>query len=78
VLDDIPALALREDEAARLRNGQALAFLSRPDVSRLEHAGLPIGPEPKTALCFFENRPVAIVEIAGVNVKPVRVLKLGL
>jgi tRNA pseudouridine55 synthase len=41
-LDDIPALAIREDETARLRNGQSLSFIARPDVDRLKNAGLGI------------------------------------
>jgi tRNA pseudouridine55 synthase len=76
VLDDIPALALREEETARLRNGQTLSFVSRPDVDRLEKAGLEIGADPKTVLTFFDNRPVALVEVSGVTIKPVRVLNL--
>ena len=36
VLDDIPALALTEDEASRLRNGRPVSLLRKCDLPRLE------------------------------------------
>lgn len=72
-LDDIPALAVKEEETARLRNGQALSFVSRPDFERLQKAGI----EPNgTALAVFRSRPVALVETEGPQVRPVRVFNL--
>lgn len=72
-LDDIPALAIKEDETARLRNGQALSFVSRPDFERLQKAGI---EHSDTALAVFRSRPVALVEIEGPSIRPVRVFNL--
>lgn len=69
-LDDIPALALKENEIAPLKNGQALSFVSKPDFSRLESAG--IEPEEQ-ALATFQGRAIALIEVDGAQVKPVRV-----
>ncbi len=77
VLDDIPALALREPEAARLKNGQSLSFISRPDMERLEKAGMEIRPDTvQTALALMSGKPIAIVNITGVEVKTARVFNL--
>jgi tRNA pseudouridine55 synthase len=73
-LDDIPALAVREDEAARLRNGQVLAFISRPDFERLARAGL--DGTPQAALVTCNSKPVALVETEGPEVRPVRILNI--
>lgn len=73
-LDDIPALAVREDEAARLRNGQVLAFISRPDFERLGRAGL--DGTLQEALVTCNNKPVALVETEGPEVRPVRILNI--
>ena len=77
-LDDIPALAVREDEAARLRNGQVLAFISRPDFERLSKIGLGAGLDgtPQAALVMCNNKPVALVETEGPEVRPVRILNI--
>ena len=75
-LDDIPALAIREDETAKLRNGQALSFIARPDVDRLKNAGLEIDKAHKDAVAIYKGQPIALVEISGVTIKPVRILNL--
>lgn len=75
VLDDIPALTLRKDETAKLKNGQFLHFISRPDFERLTAAGLG-DKETAEALAIFDGKPVAIVEATGAEVRPVRVLNL--
>ncbi len=72
VLGDIPALALKADETARLRSGQVLQFVSRPDFDRLEKAGLG-GKEPQTALAMFNGQPIALVENERVEIRPLRV-----
>lgn len=71
VLDDIPALAIKQGEIADLKNGQALSFISRPDFQRLsdlDHKG--------EAVAVYQDRAIAIVEIDGPSVKPVRVFNL--
>lgn len=73
VLDDIPALALKEEETARLRNGQALAFISRPDFDRLSKAGLDTKANSVPALAVFQGRPIALIEAKGAEIRPLRV-----
>ena len=68
-LDDILALPISEKEAASLRNGQALSFISKADFHRID--GL-----TAEALAIANDRPVAIVEIDKAQVKPVRVFNL--
>ncbi len=72
-LDDILALALKEDEVAKLRNGQALSFISKPDFSRLQKAGIESETE---AFATFDGRAVALVQIDGATIKPVRVFNI--
>ena len=70
-LDDIPALALTEDEARRLQNGQVLsAFrltsqISDPSIS----AGIAVR-------AMAEERVVALARIEGDEIRPIRVLNL--
>jgi tRNA pseudouridine55 synthase len=75
VLDDIPALALNEREAARLKNGQTLSFIARPDMERLLRAGLDL-EGTVTALAIYEGKPIALVDVSGPDIRPVRVLNL--
>jgi tRNA pseudouridine55 synthase len=70
-LDDIPALDLKSDEVARLKNGQALSFVSRIDWNRL-----PEQHQSKTILARFGNQAIALVERNGADIKPVRVFNL--
>ncbi len=75
VLDDIPALALKEEETTRLRNGQALQFVSKPDFDRLTKIGLG-QKEAVIALATHDDQPVALVEQARAEIKPVRVFNI--
>ncbi len=75
VLDDIPALALNEREAARLKQGQVLHFIARPDVERLHRAGLD-QEHRTTALAVCNGKPIALVGVEGTDILPVRVLNL--
>lgn len=73
-LDDIPVLALREQEAARLKNGNILAFLSKPDLERMTQAGIEWGKgNIVTALTTFDKKAIAIVEIQGPELHPIRI-----
>lgn len=74
-LDDIPALSLKKDEAARLRNGQTLAFVSRPDFERLAQAGLD-RQDSRIVLAMTDGSPVALIKAEGPKVKPVKVFNL--
>ena len=75
VLDDIPALALRDQEASRLKHGNPLSFVAKPDMERLKTIGI-IPGEPETALATFEGRPLALIEVDGPDIKALRVLNL--
>lgn len=76
-LDDIPVLALREQEAARLKNGNSLAFLSKPDLERMNQAGIEWDKkEPVTALTTHGNKAIAIVEIEGPELHPIRIFNV--
>ncbi len=75
-LDGIPALALNEAEAARLKSGQKLLFISRPDLERLQRAGLEPDVQGGTAVAMFQGQPVALVNVEGVEIQPVRVLNV--
>ncbi|MCB9984028.1 MAG: tRNA pseudouridine(55) synthase TruB [Rhodospirillales bacterium] len=72
-LDDIPALALKEAEVAKLRNGQVVSFVSKPDFERIKAAGLENG---QSAVAVFRDLPVALVERKGPNIQPVRVFNI--
>ena len=72
-LDDIPALALTDAEAAKLRQGMSLSWLSRADAERLK----PLGPSCEgMALCVAGTVPVALVEVSAAEIRPVRVFNL--
>lgn len=75
VLDDIPVLALKEQEAQRLRNGNPLSFIARPDMDRLKNSGI-VPANCETALATFKDHPIALVEVDGPEVKVLRVLNL--
>ena len=70
-LDDIPALALTEQEAARLRNGQAVSLLRKLDLERI-HAF----DDGETVLATTSGRPVALTKYSAGEVRPVRVLNV--
>ncbi|UCH73673.1 MAG: tRNA pseudouridine(55) synthase TruB [Rhodospirillales bacterium] len=70
-LDDIPALAVTEMEAGRLRNGQAVSLLRKADLDRI--AGLEDGD---TVLTMAGGKPVALGRYTAGEVRPFRVLNL--
>ena len=78
VLDDIPVLSVNDQEAVRLKNGQKLTFIARPQMQRLLDAGLQVGQgaEPGIAIAMYQGKPLAILEVAGVEAQPVRVFNL--
>lgn len=75
VLDDIPALAISQEETAKIRSGQPLEFISRPNFERLTAVGLGT-KETQTALVLFQGDPVALVEQTRAQIKPVRVFNI--
>ena len=74
VLDDIPALALTEAEAKRIRQGNALSFVSRPDFQRLEMAGINT-EEGDEAAAIYNDKLIALVKITGPRITPFRVFE---
>jgi tRNA pseudouridine55 synthase len=63
-LDDIPALALAGAEADRLRHGQAIDLASSGRALR----------EGEIVCAMSDGRPVALAEVQGERLRPVRVL----
>jgi tRNA pseudouridine55 synthase len=72
VLDDIPALAVDEAEAARLRRGMGIDFVSRAQASRLPD-GADLGPFLAVS---HGGVAVAMVRLEGGFVVPERVFNL--
>lgn len=73
-LDDIPALAMTAAEITRIRQGQTVRFLSRPDFDRLAAAG--IDEQDNLILATGDNQPVALLERDGAALYPVKVFNL--
>ena len=70
-LDDIPALALSESEASRLRSGQAVSLLARADRERIGELAL------GSIVCAMSaSKPVALARYEAGELRPVRVLNL--
>jgi tRNA pseudouridine55 synthase len=71
VLDDIPALALTEEEARRLQSGQTLS------IDRLAvRSPIPTITAGSTVRAMAEGRLVALARIDHGEVRPVRVLNI--
>jgi len=70
-LDDIPALALTEAEAHRLRCGQAVTPLRPSDRARIDQLG-----DGATVCATTGGKLVALVKIAAGGLRPVRVMNL--
>ncbi len=71
VLDDIPALALTEEEARRLQSGQSLSMLRL--AAQDPQLSIPAGI---TVRAMAEEQLVALARIEGVLLRPIRVLNL--
>ena len=70
-LDDIPALALTEQEANRLRNGQAVSLIRKTDLERISAF-----EDGETVLAMATGKPVALTRYTAGEVRPVRVLNI--
>lgn len=76
-LDDIPVLAMKDREASLLKNGNAVSLLSRPDLLRLEAIGIDWkSDETFTALATYEGIALAMVDIFGAKIQPVKVFQM--
>ena len=70
-LDDIPALALTESEANRLRRGQAVSMLARVHRERIREFA-----NGDLVCATSGGRPVALARYEAGDIRPVRVLNL--
>ena len=78
VLDDIPVLALDDTEARHVKNGQTLTFVARPNIERLIKSGIDVNANDgaRLALASYKGKALAILEVDGVQIQPVRVFNL--
>ncbi|HPQ51502.1 MAG TPA: tRNA pseudouridine(55) synthase TruB, partial [Alphaproteobacteria bacterium] len=77
VLDDVPVVPLTVQEAMRVRNGNKITFVARPDVERLVKAGLsPKARMLELALLSHNGKALAIADVEGVEIQPLRVFNL--
>lgn len=77
VLDDIPVVSLKDQEATRAKCGNKLSFISRPDVERLVAAGLdPRVRGRNLVLLTHQGAALAVAEVEGIEIQPVRVFNL--
>ena len=75
-LDDIPAVAITNLEAQRLKLGQSISLMRRSDLARLRAAGLDWCDERAEALAVADGVPVALTRFARGSLQPVRILNL--
>ena len=76
VLDDIPALAITEQEAQKLRFGQTFNLDDDRSNMFLASASASDQTAPFTGLAAFGEQPIALVRLEKQLVSPVRVLNL--
>lgn len=78
VLDDIPVLAMKDREAILLKNGNGISLMSKPDLARLEAAGIDWKSDYiTTALATYEDTALAMVDVDGAKIQPVRVFNIN-
>jgi tRNA pseudouridine55 synthase len=70
-LDDIPALALAETEASRLRCGQAVSLIARANRDRIRDL-----TQGAVVCAMSAGRPVALARFEAGALHPIRVLNL--
>ncbi|MDX1711857.1 MAG: tRNA pseudouridine(55) synthase TruB [Rhodovibrionaceae bacterium] len=70
-LDDIPALALTETEAIRLRHGQSVSMLARANLERVRELS-----QGAIVCAKLKDQPVALAKFEAGDLRPVRVLNL--
>ena len=76
VLDDIPALAITEQEAQKLRFGQTINLNDDRSHMFLAVAAASDQTAPVTGLAAVGKQPIALVRLEKQIVSPVRVLIL--
>lgn len=73
VLDDIPAVALNEVQARKLRFGQVV-LLTEAQISPIVCLGS--RDDSEAVIAVFNDHPVALVKLDGMQISPIRVLNL--
>ena len=73
VLDDIPAVVIDETQARKLRFGQAV-LLTAEQTSLTVQSGK--RDENETVIAVCDGQPVALVQLDGMQIFPIRVLNL--
>ena len=76
VLDDIPALAITEQEAQKLRFGQTFNLDDDRSLMFLAAAAARDQTAPVTGLAAFGQQPIALVRLEKQIVSPVRIFNL--
>jgi tRNA pseudouridine55 synthase len=72
-LDDIPVLAVTQEEAFRLSQGRPVVLIPR----QVEALKARIDPASRTVSAMFEGRLAALCEMRAGRLNPVRVFHLG-
>ena len=75
-LDDIPAVAVTDVEAHRMRSGQPVAMLRRSDRERIEALATDLADRDCVVLALARGTPVALARLDGAELWPVRILNL--
>ena len=75
-LDDIPAVAVTDVEAHRMRSGQPVAMLRRSDRERIEALAADLDDRDCIVLALARGTPVALARLDGAELWPVRILNL--
>ena len=75
-LDDIPAVAVTDVEAHRMRSGQPVAMLRRSDRERIEALATDLNDRDCIVLALTRGTPVALARLDGAELWPVRILNL--
>ncbi|MCS5596016.1 MAG: tRNA pseudouridine(55) synthase TruB [Alphaproteobacteria bacterium] len=76
-LDDIPAVNVNDQEASRLKQGQSLSLISKPDIQRLTACGLDVmSSDIQDAVAMYQGKALALLEVDRVNLKPYRVFNM--
>lgn len=71
-LDDIPALAITEDDAIRLRRGQKIELGARPALTQVDPDA-----DDVVMTALYEGQLTALVTVHGSTASPIRVFNLS-
>lgn len=75
-LDDIPALAVNESEASKLKNGGFIRLFSQHDLNRLKSAGLVFDKDNEQIAFAHTSVPIGLVRVIGAEIRPFKIFNL--